>query len=181
MVGGTPADTYETWPAIVRYDGVFDWDGMYKIIIDYLRRNNYWFYETLYKSKPWSPIGTELILKWRGERKLDEYYKYELNFEWHFMDFHKVDVIRDGKKLTLTKAFFWVTIRGKIIQDWQGLENTGGKWLKGIGKFFRRQVVDREYAFDYIYPLYDEVMDVQKLIQDNVHMESSRTEKIIRG
>ena len=104
MAGGTPADSYETWPTIIRYDGVFDWDGMYKVIIEYLRRNNYWFYEKLYKSKPWSPIGTELVLKWEAKRKLDEYYMYELSFEWHFMDFHHVDVIREGKKLTLTKA-----------------------------------------------------------------------------
>jgi hypothetical protein len=183
---GDEVDSDETWPAIVRYDGVFDWDGMYQTIIEYLRRNNYWFYEKLYKSKPWSPTGTELVLKWEATRKLDEYYQYQLNFEWHFMDFHHVDIIRDGKKRTLTKAYWWVTIRGKVNYDWQGLETKdarsgGGKMTAVLGKFFRKHIIDREALHDYIYPLFDEVMGVQKLIQDYVHMESSRTEKIAHG
>jgi hypothetical protein len=180
-MAGKPANSDETWPVIVRYDGVFDWDGMYKTIIEYLRRNNYLFYETLYKSKPWSSTGTELVLKWEAKRKLDEYYQYELKFEWHFMDFHHVDIIQNGKKVTLTKAYWWVTIRGKVIQDWQGLESSGGKGLSMLGKFFRQHIIDREYVYDYIYPLFGEVMDLQKLIQDYVHMESSRTEKSIHG
>ena len=169
----------ETWPAIVRFDGVFDWDGLYKGLIQYLRRQNYWFYEKVYKSKPWSPIGTELVLKWEAERKLDEYYKYKLKFEWHLMDFHHVDVIRDGKKLTLTKAYFYVDIRGILVQDWQEFEGAknAGAITKFLGKFFRTHVGDREWLYEYLYPLYDEVMDVQKFIQDYVHFESTRTGK----
>ena len=37
MAEGKPADEFETWPAVVRYDGVFDWDGLYKTLIEYLR------------------------------------------------------------------------------------------------------------------------------------------------
>lgn len=171
----------KTWPAIVRFDGVFDWDGLYKAIVQYLRRQNYWFYERLYKSKPWSPIGTELVLRWTAERKLDEYYKYNLEFEWHLMDFHKVDVIRDGAKITLTKAYFWVEIRGVLVSDWQEFEGAkdAGAVTKFFGKFFRKHVADREWLYDYLYPLYDEVMDVQKFIQDYVHFESSRLGKTL--
>jgi hypothetical protein len=180
-MAGKPADTTETWPAIVRYDGVFDWDGLYKSIINYLRRQNYWFYEKVYKSKPWSPIGTELVLKWEAHRKLDEYYQYQLIFEWHFMDFHYVDVIREGKKVTLTKAYFWVDIRGSIVTDWQGMESSesAGTVTKFLGKFFRKHVDDREWLYNYLYPLYDEVMDVQKFIQDYIHFESTRTGKMV--
>jgi hypothetical protein len=182
MTMGTSAADVETWPAIVRYDGVFDWDGLYKGLVEYLRRNNYWFYEKLYKSKPWSPIGTELVLKWEADRKLNEYYLYRLKFEWHFMDFHHVDVIRDGKKVTLTKSYFYVDIRGVVIQDWQGLEKGHGGHepstiTKFLGKFVRNHVIDREFVYDYIYPLYDEVMEVQKFIQEYIHFESTRTSK----
>lgn len=178
MTEGTPAQEFETWPTVVRYDGVFDWDGLYKAIIEYLRRHNYWFYEKLYKSKPWSPVGTELVLKWEAERKLDEYYLYRLTFEWHFMDFHHVDVIRESQKVTLTKAYFWVTIRGVGVQDWQGFEkDRSSKMTKFVGKFFRKNVIDREFVYDYWYPLFDEVAAVQQLIQNFIHMEASRTEK----
>lgn len=178
-MGGKPASEEETWPAIVRYDGVFDWDGLYKDLIAHLKRQNYWFYEKLHKHKPWSPTGTELVLKWEATRKLDEYYQYKLKFEWHFMDFQHVDVIRDGKKLTLTKSYFYVDIRGILIQDWQGLESghDAGPVTKFLGKFFRKHVGDREWLYDYLYPLYDEVMGVQKFIQDYVHFESTRTGK----
>jgi hypothetical protein len=181
MAAEPPEPPIETWPAIVRYDGVFDFDGLYKMIIEHLRRHNYWFYETLYKHKPWSPMGTELVLKWYGERKLDEYYMYRVEFEWHFMDFHHVEVLRDGKKMTLTKAYFWVSIRGKLLLDWQGLENgahgESGKFTKLFGKFFRTNVIDREKIYDYFYPLFDEVNEIQALILNFVQMESTRMEK----
>jgi hypothetical protein len=172
-----PERRMNTWPAIVRYDGVFDFDGMYRTIIEHLRRQNYWFYEDIYKHKPWSPIGTELIMRWHAERKLNEYYMYRLEFDWRFADFHHVEIIRDGKKLTLTKAYFWVTIRGSVLQDWQGLEDEGGKFTKRVGQFFRKQVIDREALYDYFYPLFDEVNTVQQMIQTFVNMEAARVEK----
>jgi hypothetical protein len=178
MADQEPSSKYETWPATVRYDGVFDFDGLYKAIIDYLRRHNYWFYEKLYKHKPWSPLGTELILRWEAERKLDEYNMYRIKFEWHFMDFHHVEVIREGKKVQLTKAYFWVNITGEEIQDWQAFETKEHhKFTQILGKFFRKQVIDREHVYDYIYPLYGEVMEIQNLIQNYIHTEASRIEK----
>lgn len=178
MADETPSEKYTTWPATVRYDGVFDFDGMYQAIVDHLRRHNYWFYETLYKRKPWSPMGTELILKWRAERKLDEYYHYTIEFEWHFMDFHHVEVIREGKKVTLTKAYFWVNIRGTAAADWQALETkSGNAFTKQLGKFFRNHVVDREYLYEYIYPLFDEVQDLADMIKTFCNMEVTRTGK----
>lgn len=174
-MAGDGADKFETWPANVRYDGVFDFDGLYTTIVEYLRHHNYWFYETLYKHKPWSPLGTELVMKWRAERKLDEYYIYALNFEWHFMDFHHVEVIRDGKKVQLTKAYFYVIIRGEAIADWQGFEDSNhGGFVKRLGQFFRSKIIDREILYDYIYPLFDEVTSVQQIIQDFCNMEASR-------
>jgi hypothetical protein len=174
----SPAESYTTWPATVRYDGVFDFDGLYKTIIEHLRKRNYWFYETLYKHKPWSPLGDELVLKWRAERKLDEYYHYTIEFEWHFLDFHHVEVIREGKKVMLTKAYFWVNIRGKADADWQGFEKEAtGTFTTKLGKFFRKHVVDREYLYDYIYPLFDEVMELQELIQGFCNMEATRYNK----
>jgi len=181
MADARPADTTETWPATVRYDGVFDFDGLYKTIIEFLRRHNYWFYETLYKHKPWSPIGDELVLKWRAERKLDEYYHYTIEFEWHFMDFHHVEVIREGKKVMLTKAYFWVNIRGRADADWQGFEthadDEGHSFTKRLGEFMRKKVVDREYLYDYIYPIFDDVQELAKLIQNFCNMEATRYEK----
>lgn len=179
MADAKEAEEYTTWPATVRYDGVFDFDGLYKILIDHLRRHNYWFYEELYKHKPWSPLGTELVLKWKAERKLDEYYMYIIKFEWHFMDFHHVEVIRDGKKMQLTKSYFWVNIRGQAIADWQGFEtkSKAGGFTRRLSQFFRKYVIDREYLYDYIYPLFDEVMELQNIIQQFINMEAARYEK----
>lgn len=180
MAISNPADSYTTWPATVRYDGVFDFDGLYKTIIEHLRRHNYWFYERLYKHKPWSPIGDELVLKWEAERKLDEYYHYSIEFEWHFMDFHHVEVIREGKKVTLTKAYFWVNIRGKADIDWQGFEkNSKDAFTKKLSSFFRKKIVDREWAYDYIYPLFDEVQELSNLIQGFCNMEATRNDKYV--
>jgi hypothetical protein len=179
MADAEPAEKIETWPAIVRYDGVFDFDGLYKTIIEHLRRHNYWFYEELYKHKPWSPVGTELTLKWRAERKLDEYYLYVITFEWHFMDFHHVEVIREGKKVTLTKAYFSVKILGAVHLDWQGFEkgHETPKFVQLFSKFFRQQVIDREKIYDYFYPVFGEVNEIQQMIQKYIHMEASRVEK----
>ena len=178
MADAKAADMIETWPAVVRYDGVFDFDGLYKELIEHLRRHNYWFYETLYKHKPWSPLGTELTLKWTAERKLDEYYLNKITFEWHFMDFHHVEVIREGKKVELTKAYFWVVIRGEATADWQGFESKSEKkFTKFISKLFREKVIDREFVYDYYYPLMDEIMEIQQIIQQFVNMEASRMDK----
>ena len=86
----------------VRFEGLFDFDGMYAAINDWGKNYNYLFHEKAYKHKVPSPKGAEKEFEWVLTKKITEDAKYEIKIDAHIWDLKEIEVkTHQGKKLNL--------------------------------------------------------------------------------
>jgi len=97
-------------PTWLKYKGVFDFEGLYRLMVRWLKERKFEFYETLHKAKP-----PELELVWRAERRKTGYIMEVIDIYFHLWDAFDVEVIQDGKKKILTKARMSVSLTPRII------------------------------------------------------------------
>jgi hypothetical protein len=104
---------------IIRYKGLFDFDGLYYLMVQWLKQRRYWFHEIDYKHKVPSPAGAEQEIKWEAEKKINDYMKYKMNIFLHTWDQTEVEVVKNGEKKTLTSARIEITFDGTIEIDYE--------------------------------------------------------------
>lgn len=127
--------TLSKW--IIRYNGLFDFDGLYALVTDWAKNYGFIWLETKYKHKVPSPKGAEQEISWKAEKTVTDYVKYEINIEVHTYDCTEVEVESEGKKKPLTNGRIAITIQGKIIPDWQE-KFSGSKFVEKIGKVYAK-------------------------------------------
>lgn len=104
----------------LRYNGLFDFDGLFTLVMDWAKNYGYMWHEETYKHKVPTPFGTEQELKWIITKDVTEYVHYEIVFNIHVWEHLEVEVDVDGKKKTLSNAKIYIWIDPKMKLDWQG-------------------------------------------------------------
>jgi len=104
----------------IKYEGVFDMDGLYRFMREWLEYRRFRFLEKSYKSKVPTPLGSEVELSWDAWRKESEFMRYWVTVYFHFWDLEEVEVIREGRKVKMHKARFEIVFGGKLELDYQG-------------------------------------------------------------
>ncbi len=107
-------------PILIRYRGLFDFEGLYQAMADWFKRYRYILHEETYKHKVPSPLGAEQEIHWYAEIDVTEYIRFRIDVDFHLWDMTEIEVVRNGKKKILTSARLEIRIRGKLITDWQG-------------------------------------------------------------
>jgi hypothetical protein len=113
----------------IKFNGIFDFNGLYKVAHDWIVNQNYYFEEKLYKHKVPTPAGAEQDIMWEGWRKVNEYVRYWINVYIKLFDLKEIEVIKEGKKKKLYKARMFIEISGKVELDYS---NRFGNSLFGI-------------------------------------------------
>ena len=106
-------------PINIRYKGLFDYDTLYNEIVEWFKSNKYWFQENDFKHKVPSPYGAEQEIRMSGDKKVSEYLEYKATLDWHIWDMTEVEVVKDGKKKTLTSARIEIRIVGTMKLDYE--------------------------------------------------------------
>ena len=138
--------------ATIRYDGLFDFDGLYAAIIDWAKNYGYKWHEVDYKHKVPSPAGAEQEWKWRLMKDVNEYINFDIFFTVHSYDLQEVVIEVDGKTKTLTKGRIYIWIDGKCFWDWQKKFQKGGKLAQWLGIFYAKtRFAEIEAYWDMLY------------------------------
>ena len=122
-------------PFRVRYNGLFDFDGLYAAIIDWAKNYGYRWHESTYKHKVPTPKGAEQQFAWELTKNVTEYINYTINMKVHTWDSTEVEVSVDGKSKALTNGRIDILVNGKIIWDWQK-KFGGSKFAKKLGEWY---------------------------------------------
>jgi len=158
---------------VLRYQGLFDFEGLYAHIVKFFISRNYEYEEKRWKEKEFSPLGRERVIRMAPWKRISEYIKHEYAIEWNNMDVHTVDVVRNGKTVTLTWARFEFICHASLVIDWQKL----GKANPKTAKFFNEKVINREISEVYAADL---ILEEQRLVDEMkqfLHMEVTRLSK----
>ena len=127
----------------IRYTGLFDFDGLYNMIVQWMKSRRYWFHETKYKHKVPLPTGAEQEITFKGDKDVTDFYKHEIVIDFHLFDMTEVEVEQQGVKKTLTSARMDIVISGALNIDYEKRYDQS-TLLQNIRDFFLKYVLKQE-------------------------------------
>lgn len=158
---------------LVKYKGVFDYEGLYKMMHAWLISKRFLFHETKYKDKVSTPFGNEIEITWECEKKVTEFIREWIKIEFHMWDFSEVEVIKDGKKTKAAKTRMEIKFYAKVELDYSKKFTSEGdeSFSKKLGQFYVQHVIYWDWRLRYAnvleYSLYDLHTKVKKFLNSD--------------
>jgi len=159
-------------PIIIRYVGLFDYDGLYAAIMSWAKNYGYMWHEVVYKHKVPSPAGAEQEFLWIADKNVTEYIAYKIVFKVKGRNLSEIEVDVDGKKKTLTNGRMHIEISGIVTYDWQK-KFGGSKMAKWLGKTYQK-LYSKDLEGIYIDNLYYRLWNLQALIKNYFDMQTKK-------
>lgn len=118
-------------PMSLKFSGLFDFDGLYKVITDWFIEYGFYLEEPVYKHKVPTPAGAEQEIEWTGWKKINEYVRYWIDVYTHIYNLRDVEVVKEGVKKTLQRAEIIIEFDAHVETDYPGMINTKfGEYLR---------------------------------------------------
>ena len=158
-------------PTEIRYKGIYDFDGLYKLIRGWLDNRRYDYMEKRYKDKVSTPFGNEVEIEMEPELKVTEFIKFHIYIASHFYDVKEFEAEIDGEKKLVTDGKFFMNFNGWIEFDYTGKfdDKPFSKWLL---KFLVEKVLRRYFEFKYYDRLTYDVYDLQAQVKKFLKYET---------
>ena len=99
----------------LRYKGIVDFDGLYKMMHGWFGEREYDFLERRFKRKERAE-GDEYEINWEAWREVTDFVQNWVTIYFHVWDYREVEIIKDGKKKKVGKCrmlidfSFWLTL-----------------------------------------------------------------------
>jgi len=156
--------------AIVRYEGLFDFDGVYNAMTSWFKMYGYIWQEETYKHKV-KFKGAEQQWIWTGEKEITDYIKYNIRIEGHSWDITEIEVEKDGRKKTLMNGRMQLIIEPTLNLDWQNRwgQNKFSRWLGGL---YEKYVLVKEIESVYFDQLSYRVWNLQAVLKKYFDMQT---------
>lgn len=162
----------ESSPLILRYKGVFDFEGLYRMMHAWLINKRYLFHEDRYKDKVFTPFGNELEINWTAEKKVTEYIKEYILVYFHLWDFAEVEVIKDGKKVKMTRSRMEIRMDAELEMDYTKKFQNKGIFAQKLGEFYQNKVIYWEWRIKHADSLTYSLYDLHHKIKKYLELES---------
>jgi len=108
-------------PIVIRFRGLYDYDGLLVLIRDYLKRFRVrMISEPKFKYKQKSH-GAEVEFKINGSRKLTPYLRADMFVKGHAWEMIREEVVVNGKKTIQTKGKIELSLSCELIYDYDNL------------------------------------------------------------
>jgi len=159
----------------IRYQGLFDFEGLYQAAVAWAKTHRYWFHEDTYKHKVPTPYGAEQEMWWKMEAKVTEFYKYYINVRIHLWEMTEVEVVKEGKKKTLTNARLQIDISGAVEADWQK-KFEGSRFKKMLKNILLNYIWKKEFTSVYGDMLYYRMWNFHALLKKYLDMQTAWNE-----
>ena len=139
--------------------GYWKYTDVYNLAFSWLKGAGYSLKEDLYNEKL-SSNGKEVIILWTAEKKITDYFKFQIKLDWHILGMKDAEVEVDGKKVKTNKGEVEIVFKGTIIKDYEKRWEDKPLWkfLRGI---YEKYVI-RETVTEFEDDLEDEVKDMIK-------------------
>jgi hypothetical protein len=155
---------------LIKFKGMYDYTGLYKVMRDWFEKNRYLLQEDRYKDKLYTALGTEIEPRWSAIRKINEYIQYKIVVEFHLWDAKDVEVVENGEKKLMTTGRMTISLAANCILDFTKIFNPErGKFEGFLGNVYKK-LRWREIEGTYVQGLEDEVNMLQKAIQNYLNM-----------
>jgi len=111
-------------PLTIRYQGLFDLEGLYKTMGDWFMRYRFEVHEKNMKHKlPPASKGAEQEMQWIATQRATEYIELKYTLNIHIWDLQEVEIEEHGRKKMLANCRIQIVIDQDIVTDWQGMSS----------------------------------------------------------
>jgi len=155
----------------LRYRGLFDFDGLYNVMVQWMKSRRYWFHEIKYKHKVPSPAGAEQEIIFRGDKKITDYIGYELTVEFHLWDMTEVEVVHKGVKKTLTNARMEIIFLGQVDIDYEKRFESSTFWM-AVKDFYNKYILKEEIETVYWDTMEYKTQQFMNVVKEFLDMEA---------
>ena len=167
-------DKYPLNKVTLRYQGVFDFDGLYAAVIGWAKNYGYMWHEVDYKHKVPTPDGAEQEMKWILTKNVTDYVSYSMDINIHFWDMKEPTIEIKGKKKSVVSAKVEIIINGLVITDWQK-KFKGGKIVSKLGQWYEL-LVTKDIESVYYDTLYYRTWNLHAIMKKYFDMQSKKYE-----
>ena len=155
IVGGTK----------IKWKGTFDLGLLYNKMKNWLVVESYGEpTETLYVERI-KPEGRNVEVAWESSKVEEDYFKPMIKILIRANNMQDVEIVRDGKKLTLQKGMIELQISSSLGHDAEGRFKDSPNWGKFYSKHFMADNIDKNQI-----ELYDKTLDLIDLVKDFLSM-----------
>lgn len=136
---------------VIKYNGIFDFDKLYKGMHDWFMSYKYDFHEKE-NTKKSKDLGSFIEINWIAERNIDEYVKFLINVHIIIDNFNRVEKLDTGNMI--------IELSASLVLDYNN------KWsIKPFHKFlfniYNKYIIKEKINRYYIGKLYGEITDLQ--------------------
>ena len=152
------SETINITPGIglsIKYNGVFDFDKLYKEMHEWFVGYQYDFNEKE-QTKKFGDLGAKVEFKWIGNRRIDDYAQFTIEVHTLIEEMNKVEKLDSGK--------LSIEITASLILDYKN------KWQSNpvrnfFFKIYNKFIIKDKLNKYYIEKLYEESTNLQNTIK----------------
>ncbi len=118
----------------VRYKGIFSFSDFYNFCHQWLTEETGLKVSEDKYSEKISGDSKKIEIKWTGEKKITDYFRFDAKVEFNIVGLKKVEISKEGTKVETNQGTVQVKIKGILVRDYKGkFETTAfNKFLRGI-------------------------------------------------
>ena len=154
----------------LRFKGIYDWQKLYRAMLQWGKDREYEFSERQYKHK-WKGKKAELEIRWTFQREINEFAQNEIRVYFHVWDHKEVEVVKNGEKKKMVSGRFFVDIDGDLNLDWQKRWNDAW-WKRAWRDFYIKFVIRHEIEDIWWDKLWYNANKLQQLTKRELGIES---------
>lgn len=157
--------------AILKYRGIFDYDGLLRLIYDWMIHQDYEAHESKYKHKVPDPRGAEQEITLRGWRRVNGYVKFHIEVDIHAYDIKDVDIVKDGMKKSLVQGRIRLMFTGRVELDYTN-RFSGSMLMQSLQDFYHKFVIRQEIQNYWEDELYYRIYKLHGKVKEFMDMET---------
>ncbi len=146
--------------AKIRYRGLFDFEGLFRLMRGWFDAREYEFFERRYKHKSRS-TGAELEINFEAHRDINEYARNVIKIFFHIWDAHEVEVVKDGKKKKMWEGRMLIEFSGLVELDYDS-HWEHSPFLRHLRNFYHNFVIKGEIDQIWTDKLWYKINDLQQ-------------------
>jgi hypothetical protein len=104
----------------VKYEGIFSFKDFYKFCYDWLTEETDLLVQEEKYAEKIEGNAKNIDIEWVGKKKLSDYFQFVMKVKFKILYLSKVEINKDGKKISTNKGIVEISAKGIIARDYQG-------------------------------------------------------------
>ena len=152
------------------YNGVYNFDILYRDIINTFKKNGYFFNEKGHTEMV-KPAGKDHIILFEASREVDNYARYLIKIEIWGMGMKDVSIKEEwGRKIKTVKGEIQIRIKGSMDIDFKGRFDKYGKLGKVMRNFYNKYIISKRIWGKYTVEVYTETNELISNLKKDLGM-----------